>query len=166
MLIEMTCHQREAHASRDLAARCRRATLIAVPILTKRWNDPPSPDDGYRLLICRYRPRGVRKQDEPWDAFCPALAPSSELHALAYGKTGKKPLEFAEYSQLFRSEMASRRYWIESFATRVREGDTITLLCSSACEDESRCHRSIIKELIESAAFPQSAQAPVVRRVR
>lgn len=159
----MTRHHREAQAcSRDGAC-----DAFSVPIRTKRWNDPPSPDDGYRLLICRYRPRGVSKSGEPWDAFCPALAPSVELHALAYGKTGEKPLEFAEYSRRFRTEMAARTYWIESFAKRVRAGDTITLLCSSACEDESRCHRSIVKELIEAAAFPsQTRPAPVVRRTR
>jgi len=36
-------------------------------------------------------------------------------------------------------------------AARVRQGETITLLCSSACVDESRCHRSLLRELIESA---------------
>jgi uncharacterized protein YeaO (DUF488 family) len=127
-----------------------------MAVRTKRWNDPPSPDDGYRLLICRYRPRGVRKQDEPWDAWCPALAPSPQLHAAAYGKAGP-PLDFQEYARLFRAEMAPRGYWLAGFADRVRAGDTITLLCSSACTDEARCHRSIVKELIEAAAFPARA---------
>jgi uncharacterized protein YeaO (DUF488 family) len=134
-----------------------------MPVRTKRWNDPPSPDDGYRLLICRYRPRGVRKADETWDASCPALGPSKELHAAYYGKTGA-PIDYAEYERRFREEMASRKYWIESFAKRVREGGTITLLCSSACTDPMRCHRTVVRELIEAAAFPQSASAKAVRR--
>ncbi|HET6337110.1 MAG TPA: DUF488 family protein [Polyangiales bacterium] len=138
-----------------------------MPVRTKRWNDPPSPDDGYRLLICRYRPRGVRKSDEPWDGFCPALGPSTELHALVYGKTGEPPLEFPEYARRFREEMGGRGYWIESFAKRVRAGDTITLLCSSACVDELVCHRTIVKELMEAAAFPDQLKAKtVVRRSR
>ena len=29
------------------------------------------------------------------------------------------------------------------------EGKTITLLCSSACVDESHCHRSLLRGLIE-----------------
>src|SRR5262245_17523063 len=53
-------------------------------IKTKRWNDPEEPDDGYRLLVCRYRPRGVRREDERWDAWLPQLGPSRELHAAAY----------------------------------------------------------------------------------
>lgn len=134
-----------------------------MPVRTKRWNDPISPDDGYRLLICRYRPRGVKKSDEPWDAWCPALGPSKELHALVYGKTGEPPISFADYAKRFRAEMAGRKFFIAGYAERVRAGDTVTLLCSSACEDETRCHRSIVRELIEETAFP-SSQAPVVRR--
>ena len=42
---------------------------------------------------------------------------------------------------------------IAKLADRVRAGETITLLCSSACERESRCHRSILRELIEG--FPE-----------
>lgn len=138
-----------------------------MPVRTKRWNDPLSESDGYRLLICRYRPRGVKKTEEPWDAWCPALGPSTELHALAYGKTGEPPLPWPEYAKRFRAEMTGRAYWIDSFAKRLRDGDTITLLCSSACEDEAKCHRSIVRELLEAAAEPEAAKAPaVVRRGR
>lgn len=136
-----------------------------MPVRTKRWNDPPSAEDGYRLLICRYRPRGVKKSEEPWDAWCPALGPSKELHALVYSKTGEPPLPFPEYAQRFRAEMSARGYWLDSFAKRVRDGDTITLLCSSACEDESRCHRNIVRELLEERAFPDR-RTSVVRRGR
>jgi uncharacterized protein YeaO (DUF488 family) len=135
-----------------------------MPVRTKRWNDEVAPEDGYRLLICRYRPRGVKKSEEPWDAWVPALGPSKELHALAYGKTGEEPLPWPDYAKRFREEMRGRAYWIESFAKRVREGDTITLLCSSACEDEARCHRSIVRELLEAAAFPDRKPGPAVRR--
>ena len=122
-----------------------------MPIRTKRWNDPVSSDDGFRLLICRYRPRGVPKQGEPWDAWCNALAPSTELHAARYGKTGDA-IDFEEYTRRFLAEMAERRYWIDSFAARVREGEMLTLLCSSACEDAATCHRTLVKALIEGVA--------------
>ena len=36
----------------------------------------PSPGDGFRLLICRIRPRGVSKQKETWSAWWPDLGPS------------------------------------------------------------------------------------------
>ena len=86
--------------------------------------------------------------------WCNALAPSVELHAAAYGKTGEPPLAWPVYEQRFLEEMKRQRYWIESFARRVRAGETITLLCSSACVDPARCHRTLVKQLIETAAFP------------
>jgi uncharacterized protein YeaO (DUF488 family) len=141
-----------------------------VPVRTKRWNDLREPEDGYRLLICRYRPRGVAREDETWDAWCSALGPSKELHAAAYGKTGPA-LEFAEYERRFREEMERQRYWINGFAAKLRRGETMTLLCSSACVDAERCHRTIVKKLIEDAARDPEEKAAtaagkVVRRRR
>jgi uncharacterized protein YeaO (DUF488 family) len=142
--------------------------MASMSVRTKRWNDPAEPDDGYRLLVCRYRPRGVPKVGEPWDAWCPALAPSKALHAAAYGKTGA-PLDFPDYEKRFRAEMDARRFWITGYADRVRRGETVTLLCSSACTDEARCHRTIVKQLLERAAFPpapRTAAQSVVKRRR
>ncbi len=120
-----------------------------MPIKTKRWNDPPEADDGYRLLICRYRPRGVRKADETWRAWCSKLAPSRELHAAFYGKQAL-PISWEEYRQRYLKEMLAEQELIAELADLVREGATITLLCSSACADASRCHRTLLRELIEA----------------
>lgn len=133
-------------------------------IHTKRWNDPRSEADGYRLLVCRYRPRGVKKEDEPWDAWCPALAPSAALHAAVYGKQGPA-IDWAEYTRRFDAEMAHQRFWIEGFAKRVRGGETLTLLCSSACTDPARCHRTILKRMLEEAAFPPAQADPPATKV-
>lgn len=135
-------------------------------IKTKRWNDPKEPDDGYRLLICRYRPRGVPSAGEPWDAWCKALGPSEELHADFYAAAENTPMPFDEYDRRFREEMKRQKYWLEGFAAHVRRGETITLLCSSACVDPLRCHRTIVKALLEDLAFPKPPenQPRVVRR--
>lgn len=133
-----------------------------MPVRTKRWNDPVEPDDGFRLLICRYRPRGVPKATQPWDASCPALAPSAGLHAAYWGKGPDAPITFEEYAERFRVEMQGAVFWISRFADHVRSGQTLTLLCSSACMDEQRCHRTIVKELIQAAARP----APTVKGPR
>jgi uncharacterized protein YeaO (DUF488 family) len=57
-------------------------------IKTKRWNEPAEASDGLRLLISRYRPRGVRKGEEPWAEWWRPLAPSRELHADYFGRRG------------------------------------------------------------------------------
>ena len=38
---------------------------------------------------------------------------------------------------------------IAVLAEKVAEGKTLTLLCSSACTDPERCHRTLLKQLIE-----------------
>lgn len=119
-----------------------------MPIKTKRWNDPREPDDGHRLLICRYRPRALPKADETWDAWDKNLGPSKELHAAYYGKHGP-PISIAEYEQRYLEEMKAQQDRIAALAQRVAGGETITLLCSSACEDATKCHRTLLKKLIE-----------------
>jgi uncharacterized protein YeaO (DUF488 family) len=122
-------------------------------IRMKRWNDPPEAGDGTRILICRYRPRGLPKEDETWDEWLVSLAPSKQLHAAAYGKTGGSPLPWPMYRSRYLKEMQSQRDTIRELAERVTRGETVTLMCSSACERDSRCHRSLLKELIEAEAI-------------
>jgi uncharacterized protein YeaO (DUF488 family) len=121
-----------------------------MPIKTKRWNDPVERDDGHRLLVCRYRPRGVRKDAEAWDGWWPHLGPSRELHAAYYGKHGS-PIGWAEYRRRYLVEMTEQREAIAALAARVAAGEMMTLLCSSACTDPERCHRSLLKALVGGA---------------
>jgi uncharacterized protein YeaO (DUF488 family) len=118
-------------------------------IHTRRWDDPAGPDDGVRVLVTRYRPRGLAKADETWDEWDANLAPSVALHAAAYGK-GVLKIPWTTYRVSYLSEMKQQRDRIAALADRVAAGQTITLLCSSACDRESRCHRSLLKELIEA----------------
>jgi uncharacterized protein YeaO (DUF488 family) len=118
-------------------------------IKTKRWDDAIEADDGTRILICRYRPRGVRKEDETWSEWLPDLAPSVSLHASAYGKRGNS-IAWPTYRTLYLREMKPQGALIRTLAERVGAGETLTLLCSSSCTREARCHRSLLRELIEA----------------
>lgn len=127
-------------------------------IHTRRWNDPPASDDeGVRLLVTRYRPRGVSKADETWDEWDPDLGPSKELHAAAYGK-GMLAIPWETYRTLYLREMRLRQAKVSALADRVLAGETLTLICSSACDRESRCHRSLLRELIEREIEQRGAQ--------
>ena len=121
-----------------------------MTIKTKRWNDRREADDGWRVLICRYRPRALPKAKETWDVWIAALGPSKELHAAFYGKRGP-PIGWEEYRKRYLAEIEAQRARIEDLAERVGKGETITLLCSSACVDESHCHRALLRALIEEA---------------
>lgn len=109
-------------------------------VRTKRVYEPRSAEDGYRLLIMRKWPRGVRK--DAVDAWDKELGPSLEL--LAGFRQGRVP--WAEYVRRYTLEMRGKPEAIRAVAERVRR-ETVTLLCG--CEDENRCHRSLLKRLVE-----------------
>lgn len=122
-----------------------------MPITTRRWDDPPLQHEGRRILVTRYRPRGLAKADETWDAWLPDLAPSKELHAAAYAKVGSG-ISWETYKLRYLREMECQSGEIAKVASEVSAGSSVVLLCSSQCERESRCHRSLLKTLIEAAA--------------
>ncbi len=119
-------------------------------IKTRRWDDPQEPDDGTRILVTRYRPRGLRREDETWHEWKKGLGPSTELHAAVYGKAGGAPISWSEYANRYKREMLHSRSEITRLAERVAAGEQITLRCSSHCTSENRCHRSILRDLIQS----------------
>lgn len=118
-------------------------------IKTKRWNDPIEPSDGWRLLICRYRPRALRKELETWHCWWKVLGPSRELHADAYGKF-KPPISRTEYNERYLQEMKAPQAQkaINFIKEYLKRGNTLTLLCSSACVDAEKCHRSLLKGIL------------------
>lgn len=133
---------------------------MAGRIRTRRWNDPAAEgESGARILVCRYRPRGVRKADETWDEWRPELGPSRELHAAYYGKA-QAAIDWTVYRQRYLAEMARDpgRFHLRALAGRIAGGESVVLLCSSACTDEARCHRSLLRELIAAQRHPPRAR--------
>jgi uncharacterized protein YeaO (DUF488 family) len=134
-----------------------------VPLRTRRWNDPGDPADGLRVLVCRYRPRGLPKREETWDVWRKELAPSPELLADFHGKRGA-PISWAEYRKRYLAEMRRQTASIDELAGRVGGGETVTLLCSSACTDPEHCHRTLLRKLIEARAGRRGAAKRSVHR--
>jgi uncharacterized protein YeaO (DUF488 family) len=129
-------------------------------IKTKRWDEPKERDDGFRLLICRYRPRALPKKKETWDLWWSHLGPSKELHAAFYGKHGDA-ISWDEYRRRYLEEMKEQEESLALLAEKVAAGKTITLLCSSACTDAAHCHRTLLKQLIEERVAQAAKGAAV-----
>jgi uncharacterized protein YeaO (DUF488 family) len=129
-----------------------------MPLRTKRWNDPVEAGDGFRLLVCRLRPRGVSKAAQPWDDWWPDLGPSRALLDDFHGKRGA-PLGWPEYRRRYLDEMTGpAQLWrIRDLARRLAGGEALTLLCSSACTDPDRCHRTLLARLVQGASRAKEA---------
>lgn len=114
-------------------------------IRLKRIYEPPSDDDGYRVLSTRYWPRGVPRSRV--DEYTTKTAPSRDL----LREFKHEGLSWEEYVPRYFEEMEAEVAGndIKRLAELARSG-TITLMC--VCEDENRCHRSLLRELIIKAA--------------
>ncbi|HXA98019.1 MAG TPA: DUF488 family protein [Candidatus Dormibacteraeota bacterium] len=108
------------------------------------------PDEGLRLGTVRRPPRGVRKEHyasrDYFDAWLPELAPSAPLVSWALSKPFT-PARWAAYARRYRREMrepAAQRLLAVLAALSTRTN----LSVGCYCEDESHCHRSLLKQLL------------------
>lgn len=112
-----------------------------------RLRDERRTRERLRVGAVRYPPRGKRKEEiDEYDVRLPELAPSSDL--LKQFKQGAIPWE--RFSQRYRSEMSKpeRKYLIPFFAALSKVTD-LSLGCY--CQDETTCHRSVLRELLADA---------------
>ncbi len=71
-------------------------------IIIKRAYEVPVADDGYRVLVDRLWPRGVRKEVLALDEWCKDAAPSTELRKWF----GHDPARFDEFAARYREELS------------------------------------------------------------
>lgn len=105
--------------------------------------------EGLRIGTVRRPPRGVPKSafaKQNWyDVWLPDLAPSEGLVKL--GQRAEDEKDWAAFARKYRKEMAS--------PARARVLDLLAALSQHAdfsvgcyCEDEARCHRSVLRRLL------------------
>ena len=115
-----------------------------------RLGTPRVPREGLRIGTVRHLPRGVRKQDYArrnyFDVWLPELAPSAALVSWAQSKPWTAA-RWAAFARRYRAEMrrpAPQRV-IALLAALSAKAD---LSVGCYCEDESRCHRSLLGKLL------------------
>jgi uncharacterized protein YeaO (DUF488 family) len=120
-----------------------------MSIRVVRLGSPRAPGEGLRIGTVRRPPRGVPKSEfaarDFYDVWFPLLAPSAETVALA--QAARTPQDWQDFARRYRREMAApdAAHAIELLAALSRQTD-FALGCY--CEDESRCHRSLLRELL------------------
>ncbi len=94
----------------------------------KRAYEPAARGDGYRVLVERLWPRGVRKQALPLDAWAKEIAPSTELRKWF----AHDPERWAEFRRRYREELRHQpeAEQLRALARRAASG-TVTLVFSS-----------------------------------
>ncbi len=123
-------------------------------IKTKSIYKPIEEEDGLRVLITRYYPRGVKR--EKYDIWVRELAPSAEL--LKRYKNTK--VNWDDFKITLLSELRDNIDSVEAIhALQSRSNmQDVTLLCYE--KDGCPCHRHMVKDLIEDPRLLESNFVP------
>lgn len=92
-------------------------------IRTKRAYDSPAPDDGRRVLVDRYWPRGVSREDLALDEWLREAAPSDDLREWF----DHDPERWEEFRRRYSAELREKEELVEELLEAHREG-TLTLV--------------------------------------
>jgi uncharacterized protein YeaO (DUF488 family) len=121
-----------------------------MPVRIVQLGTPRLSAEGLRIGTVRRPPRGVRKSDiaklDYYDVWFPNLSPTPDLIKEAFA--AKDAAALAKFKRKFRTEMND--------PDRSRELDVLAALShhnnfslGCYCEDENRCHRSVLRELLK-----------------
>jgi uncharacterized protein YeaO (DUF488 family) len=120
-----------------------------VAIRIVRLGSERARGEGLRIGTVRRPPRGVPKRDFAarnfYDVWLPNLAPSGAL--LKAGQVAGGDREWRAFARRYRAEMARPE------ASRLLDllaalSHTTDFSVGCYCQDESRCHRSLLRELL------------------
>ncbi len=114
-----------------------------------RLGSPRARSEGLRLGTVRRPPRGVPKREitrrDYYDIWLPELSPSPALIKAAQAAT--TPPAWRSFARRYRAEM------MRPPAARILDllaglSHTTSFSVGCYCEDEARCHRSVLRELL------------------
>ena len=121
-----------------------------MPIDVSRLGSPRPSRDELRLGTVRHPPRGVPRErlakDDWYDVWLPGLAPSAAL--VQKGRAATTDRDWAAFARRYRKEMdaPAARHLLTLLAALSHRTD---LAVGCTCADEARCHRSVLRELLQ-----------------
>ena len=120
---------------------------MAVRIV--RLGSPRAPGEGTRIGTVRRPPRGVPKSEfssQNWyDVWFPTLAPSVET--MKRGQEATSPAQWAAFAKKYRAEMGEPEAR-HALALLAALSHTTNFSVGCYCENESHCHRSVLRQLL------------------
>lgn len=117
---------------------------ITEVINLKRAYVQPAPEDGFRVLVERLWPRGLKKEALALDLWLKDVAPSPELRRWF----GHDPAKWEEFCRRYWAELVDRPAAVKLLREKVREG-RVTLVYGS--RDQEHNAAVALKEFLENA---------------
>src|SRR5918993_5386401 len=110
------------------------------------------PGEGLRIGTVRRPPRGVLKSryssDDWFDVWFPNLAPS--LRTMKQGRAANTEAQLRAFKKKYRAEMSLPEA-ARSIALLAALSHSADFSVGCYCEDEDRCHRTVLRELLANA---------------
>ena len=120
-----------------------------MPVRIVRLGSPRAPGEGARIGTVRRPPRGVPKSEfssQNWyDVWFPTLAPSVET--MKRGQEAASPAQWAAFTKKYKAEMGEPEAR-HALALLAALSHTTSFSVGCYCEDESHCHRSVLRQLL------------------
>jgi uncharacterized protein YeaO (DUF488 family) len=118
-------------------------------VKVKRVYEKPTPADGYRILVDRLWPRGIKKTTADLSAWLKDLAPSDELRRWF----SHDPQRWPEFNQRYLQELEdpAKAELLKDLLNRARRG-TVTLVF--AAKDEERNNAVVMKTFLDDRLDP------------
>ncbi len=116
-------------------------------IVIKRVYEEMTVEDGYRVLVDRLWPRGIKKEAAHVDLWAKELAPSTELRKWFNHEEAK----FAEFRQKYLAELAGKHDTIlEMFSSASGKQITLLYAASNVACNHALVLRDFLSGLVKS----------------
>jgi len=103
-------------------------------IKIKRVYEKPAKEDGWRVLVDRLWPRGMKKEAAHLDVWMKDVAPSDALRKWF----GHKPEKWSEFRKKYRSELGKKKELVAELKKMAKEHGTVTLLYGAKDEEHNQ----------------------------
>ena len=108
----------------------------------KRVYQPAANDDGYRVLVDRLWPRGMKKEAAKIDLWMKDIAPSDGLRKAFHHQAMKWP----DFQKNYHAELKTKKEWLAQLKKLEKDHGTLTLLFGA--RDPEHNQAAIIAEAL------------------
>ncbi|HQH73574.1 MAG TPA: DUF488 domain-containing protein [bacterium] len=113
-----------------------------MSIQIKRAYDPPDPGDGFRILVDRIWPRGLKKEEAKIDLWLKDAAPSTELRKWF----DHQPERWEGFQEKYLAELQARPEVLEPLRETLRREKNATLVF--AAKDAEHNNAVVLREYL------------------
>lgn len=114
-------------------------------IRVKRVYEKPAKEDGFRVLVDRLWPRGMKKEAAKVDLWMKDVAPSDELRKSFHHEA----MKWADFEKKYQAELKNKKAGLAELSKLEKEHGTVTLLYGT--KDEEHNQAALLAKALKKA---------------